>query len=270
MTNTTDLPSLAADLELGLEVADAVDAYTLPRFVARDFDVDWKHNQTEVTAIDREAETMIASAIRSARPDHAVFGEEHGLDGADSAPWRWIIDPIDGTSGFVRGIPIWGTLIALTHVDHGAVLGIVSAPALGRRWHGGAGLGAHLTALGATRPISVSTVDNLADAQVSVTHSPGWDHLGRSAALVEFQNRARRSRGIGDFWQHLMVAEGTIDVAIDAVGVAPYDIAALAPIVEAAGGRLTDRSGEATYEHDTAITSNGVLHDTALAAVATD
>ncbi|MEM8618426.1 MAG: inositol monophosphatase family protein [Actinomycetota bacterium] len=265
---TTDLARLDRDLALALAIADEVDAFTLPRFAARDFSVDWKQNRTEVTEIDRDAESMIASSIRNERTDHAVFGEEHGLDGDPDSPWRWVLDPIDGTSGYVRGIPIWATLIALTHVDHGAVLGVVSAPALGRRWFGGHGLGAQLTALGTTREISVSSVGALTDAQVSVTHNSGWDRLGRSDALVEFQNRARRSRGIGDFWQHMMVADGTIDVAIDAVGVAAYDIAALLPIVEAAGGRLTDRHGVATHEHDTAVTSNGLLHEEALAAVA--
>ena len=269
-----DLPPLDGDLAMALAIADEVDAFTLPRFAAQDFSVDWKQNRTEVTEIDRDAESMIASAIRKERPDHSVFGEEHGLVGDPDAPWKWVLDPIDGTSGFVRGVPIWATLIALTHEDHDnnrrAVLGVVSAPALGRRWFGGLDVGAQLTAMGTTREISVSSVNELTDAQVSVTHNSGWDRLGRSAALVEFQNCARRSRGIGDFWQHMMVAEGTIDVAIDAVGVAPYDIAAHLPIVEAAGGRLTDRHGVATHEHDTAVSSNGHLHDAALAVVAAD
>ncbi len=264
---TAESIDLDGELELARSTAAAVDELTLPRFLARDFDVDWKQNQTEVTEIDRAAERLITDLIRSARPDHSMFGEEFGVTGPDTSPWRWIVDPIDGTSGFVRGTPIWATLIALTHRDHGAVLGVASAPALARRWWGGVGLGAHTSALGLERPITVSRVTELADAQVSVTHNSGWDELGASASLVSFQNRARRSRGIGDFWQHLLVAEGAVDVAIDAVGVAPYDIAALQPIVEAAGGRLTDRHGTATYEHDTAISSNGHLHDDALAAV---
>ena len=256
------------DLALALEVADLVDAYTLPHFVDRDFSVDWKANATEVTEIDRRAESLIVSELIERMPDHGAFGEEHGLAGDPSSPWRWVIDPIDGTSGFVRGIPVWASLIALTHADHGAVMGVVSAPALAMRWWGGVGLGAHIAAHATSREISVSTVDALSDAQVCVTHSSGWDQLGLTDNLVSLQQRARRSRGLGDFWQHMLVAEGAMDVAVDAVGVAPYDLAAIKPIVEAAGGRFTDRSGVATYEHDTAVSSNGVLHAEVLAILA--
>ncbi|MGB0112052.1 MAG: inositol monophosphatase family protein [Ilumatobacteraceae bacterium] len=259
---------LSDDLALALAVADTVDGYTLPRFHEADFSIDWKRNQTEVTEIDRGAETMIVEALTAARPQHQAFGEEHGAAGDQTSPWCWVVDPIDGTSGFVRGIPIWATLIALTHADHGAVLGVVSAPALGRRWWGGHGLGAQMTVFGEERPIVVSTVDDLSEAQISVTHNSGWDALGLTPALVGLQQRARRSRGIGDFWQHMLVAEGAMDVAVDAVGVAPYDIAAVKPIVEAAGGRLTDRLGVVTHEHDTAISSNRLLHDTVLAHLA--
>lgn len=251
----------AADVELAHRVADATDAFTLPRFVAQDFSVDWKVNRTEVTEIDREAEWLIVSMLREARPGHAAFGEEHGLDGDPDAMWRWTIDPIDGTSGFVRGIPVWATLIALTHADHGALFGLVSAPALGRRWWGGAGLGAHVRALGARHSITVSSVSDLTEAQVSVTPNEGWERLGLTPALMGIQAAARRSRGMGDFWQHMLVAEGAMDVAVDAVGVAAYDIAAVKPIVEAAGGAFTDREGVATHEHDTAISTNGLLHE---------
>ena len=251
---------LTDDLALALAVADEVDRFTLPRFVARDFDVDWKDNRTEVTQVDQQAELLIVERLTTARPEHEAFGEEHGLVGHAASPWRWVVDPIDGTSGFVRGIPVWATLIALTHVDDGAVLGVVSAPALGRRWWGGEGVGAHVAAFGATRAMHVSNVVDLAEAQVSVTHSSGWEALGLTGALVELQQTARRSRGFGDFWQHMLVAEGALDVAVDAVGVAPYDLAALQPIVEAAGGAFTDRHGEPTFEHDTAVSSNGLLH----------
>ena len=256
---------LSHDLALALDVVDIVDAFTLPHFHEADFTIDWKQNQTEVTEVDRRAETMIVEHLVRERPGHGAFGEEHGLAGDHQSPWRWVIDPIDGTSGFVRGIPIWATLIALTHVERGAVMGVVSAPALGRRWWGGLGLGASMSVFGDSRPIVVSTVDDLADAQVSITHNHGWDALGLTDALVRLQQRARRSRGVGDFWQHMLVAEGAMDVAVDAVGVAPYDIAAVKPIVEAAGGSLTDRHGEVTHEHDTAISTNRLLHDVVLA-----
>ena len=256
---------LSHDLALALDVVDIVDAFTLPHFHEADFTIDWKQNQTEVTEVDRRAETMIVEYLVRERPGHGAFGEEHGLAGDHQSPWRWVIDPIDGTSGFVRGIPIWATLIALTHVERGAVMGVVSAPALGRRWWGGLGLGASMSVFGDSRPIVVSTVDDLADAQVSITHNHGWDALGLTDALVRLQQRARRSRGVGDFWQHMLVAEGAMDVAVDAVGVAPYDIAAVKPIVEAAGGSLTDRHGEVNHEHDTAISTNRLLHDVVLA-----
>jgi histidinol-phosphatase len=256
---TTD-HGLADELKLALAVADEVDGYTFPHFLTRDFSVDWKQNQTEVTEIDRHAEALIVDRLIGARPDHAAFGEEHGLVGDPRSPWRWVIDPIDGTSGFVRGIPVWATLIALTHVDEGAVLGVVSSPGLQRRWWGGRDLGAHVSAFGSTRMIRVSNVVDLAEAQVSVTHSAGWEALGLTGALVELQQTARRSRGFGDFWQHMLVAEGALDVAVDAVGVAPYDLAAIQPIVEAAGGSFTDRHGAPTFEHDTAVSSNGLLH----------
>lgn len=269
-----DLPedlALSEDLDLALAVADEADAFTLPHFVERDFEVDWKtshdRHTSEVTEIDRRAESLIVERLTASRPTHAAFGEEHGLAGDAESVWRWVIDPIDGTSGFVRGIPVWASLIALTHVDHGAVLGVVSAPALGFRWWGGVGLGAHMSAHGGIRDLRVSEIDDLADAQICVTHNSGWDDLGLTDRLVALQQRARRARGVGDFWQHMLVAEGAMDVAIDAVGVAPYDLAALKPIVEAAGGRFTDRHGAATFEHDTAISSNGRLHDEVIALV---
>ena len=251
---TPDFPSTHRSMSVDIDLvprprarrstsADAVDAFTLPHFVEADFTVDWKRNRTEVTEIDRRAETLIVDRLLRERPTHGAFGEEHGAQGDVDSPWRWVIDPIDGTSGFVRGIPIWATLIALIHADHGAVLGVVSAPALGRRWWGGLGVAATMSVFGDERPIVVSTVDDLADAQVSITHNSGWDALGLTDALVGLQQRARRSRGIGDFWQHMLVAEGAMDVAVDAVGVAPYDLAAVKPIVEAAGGRFTDRLG---------------------------
>ncbi|HYN34870.1 MAG TPA: inositol monophosphatase family protein [Ilumatobacteraceae bacterium] len=263
-----EIPDLTHDLALALDVADAADAFTLPHFHEADFDIDWKQNRTEVTEIDRRAETMIVDRLLHERPRHGAFGEEHGPSGDVDSPWQWVIDPIDGTSGFVRGIPIWATLIALVHAERGAVLGVVSAPALGRRWWGGLGLGATLSVFDDERPIVVSTVDDLAEAQVSITHNAGWDALGLTPALVRLQQRARRSRGIGDFWQHMLVAEGAMDVAVDAVGVAPYDIAAVKPIVEAAGGSLTDRFGVATHLHNTAISTNRLLHDAVLAELA--
>ncbi len=249
------------DLTLGLELADACDRFTLPLFERQAFTLDWKANRTEVTEADRGAETMIADSVLAARPEHGFFGEEHGLRGNADSPWRWIVDPIDGTSGFVRGIPVWATLIALTHAADGVVMGVVSAPALQRRWWAAKGSGSFANG----RRCHVSAVDSIGHAQVSVTFNDGWDELGLTHELVRLQQEARRARGFGDFWQHCLVAEGACDVAIDAVGVQPYDIAAVKLIVEEAGGRFTDRHGESTFTHPTAISTNGVLHDRVIA-----
>lgn len=254
--SATDLADLASELELALHLADLADAVTLPAYEAREFSTDRKADRSEVTEIDRGTEAVISAALLAARPQHGLYGEEHGLVGDPSSPWRWIIDPIDGTSNFVRRIPVWATLVALTHVDHGPVIGVVSAPALGRRWWASRGQGAFADG----RRCQVSTVADLADAQVCVTFAPGWDDLGLTEHLVQLQQRAYRARGFGDFWQHMLVAEGAVDLAVDAVGVMPYDLAAVMVVVEEAGGTFTDRHGARTYQSDTAISSNGLLH----------
>jgi histidinol-phosphatase len=258
------LDNLQGELDLALRLADLADAYTLPRFENQDFSLGWKDDRTEVTEADRGTESLIAERILGDRPEHALFGEEHGMQGAPGSEWCWVVDPIDGTSGFVRGIPVWATLIALTHRHHGAVVGVVSAPALGRRWWGARGLGSFADG----RRCQVSEIRELADAQLCVTFSAGWEELGLMPRLVMLLSAARRARGFGDFWQHCLVAEGAVDVAIDAVGVKPYDLAAVKVIVEQAGGTFTDRNGVATHEHDTAISSNGLLHATVVEALA--
>ena len=245
------------DLEFALSLADAADAFTLPRFETADFTLGWKDDRSEVTEADRGAEELLASRVLAERPDHGFFGEEHGLRGDVDSPWRWIVDPIDGTSGFVRGIPVWATLIALTHTDLGVTVGVVSAPALGRRWWAARGEGS----FAGGRRCHVSDVATLDMAQVNITWGNGWADAGKSDALVALTREARRTRGFGDFWQHCMVAEGVLDVAIDAIGIAAYDIAAVRLIVEEAGGTFTDRHGEPTHEHDSAISTNGLLHD---------
>lgn len=259
---------LALELAFALRLASAADAITLPHYEHRSFNLDWKANRTEVTEADRETELVISTLVAEERPHHGLFGEEHGLVGDTSSPWRWIIDPIDGTSNFVRGIPVWATLIALTHADLGPVVGVVSAPAMGRRWWAAKGMGATMTSsivpegvdASIDRPCRVSDTATIEAAQVCITYSKGWDAVGRTAELVALQQRAYRARGFGDFWQHMLVAEGAIDLAIDAVGVAPYDLAAVMVVVEEAGGTFTDRHGVRTYESDTAVSSNGLLH----------
>lgn len=253
-------PSVADFLALAVTMADRADDLTLAPFVNRTFNLDWKANRTEVTEADRSTELAMADIVAEHQPDHGLFGEEFGLVGNAHSPWRWIIDPIDGTSNFARGIPVWATLIALTHADRGVVVGMVSAPAIGRRWWAAKGGGAFCSFGGQVRSCRVSTVDDIATAQVSVTFAPGWDQLGLTDELVRLQQRAYRARGFGDFWQHMLVAEGAIDLAVDAVGLNPYDLAAIMVIVEEAGGTFTDRHGVATYLSDTAISSNGRLH----------
>lgn len=247
---------LAADLILGVALADIADSITLPYYEQRSFSLDWKANRTEVTEADRETESAIAAEVIAQRPGDGLFGEEHGVVGNAESPWRWVIDPIDGTSNFVRGIPVWATLIALTHRDRGPLVGVVSAPALRRRWWAAFGLGAFADG----RRCQVSTVSRLDEAQVCVTFSSGWDDAGLTDKLVALQQGAYRARGFGDFWQHMLVAEGAIDLAIDAIGLAPYDLAAVMVVVEEAGGTFTDRHGERTYLHDSAVSSNGLLH----------
>ena len=246
----------ARHLDVAFEIADLCDSVTLPMFTDRAFAVEHKLDRSEVTEADREAERRAVDHLAATRPDHAVFGEEHGEQGRGGSAWRWILDPIDGTSGFVRGIPVWGSLIALEHETAGLCVAVISAPALGRRWWATLGGGAFADG----RPCRVSTVDSLGEAQVNVTLNDGWDALGHTDALVRIGLEARRSRGVGDFWQHCLVAEGAMDVAIDAVGLAPYDIAAPRLIVTEAGGRLTDHLGNDSHAGPSAISSNGLLH----------
>ena len=251
---------LDTELAFAIELADIADAITLPVYERREFVIDRKPDRSEVTIADRHAEQALRDAVHARRPDHGFFGEEAGLSGDPSSPWRWIVDPVDGTSNFVRGVPVWATLVALTHADRGPVVGVVSAPAMFRRWWAAEGRGAYVNG----QPIRVSTIDALADAQVSITYSAGWDGLGLTARLVDLQQAAYRARGFGDFWQHMLVAEGAVEIAVDAIGLQPYDLAAPQIVVEEAGGTFTDRLGERTFEHDSAVSSNGLLHSTAI------
>ncbi|MFZ9627929.1 MAG: inositol monophosphatase family protein [Ilumatobacteraceae bacterium] len=254
------LPDLTGELDFAMRLADAADAVTRPHYVNRSFTLDWKANRTEVTEADREAELAVQRLVLDERPDHALFGEEHGVVGDTSSPWKWIVDPIDGTSNFVRGIPVWASLIALTHEELGAVVGVVSAPVMGMRWWAAKGLGAFADG----RRCAVSTVSRLDEAQLCLTYSPEWNDVGGVDHLVDLQRRAYRTRGFGDFWQHMLVAEGAVDLAVDSIGLQPYDLAAVMVVVEEAGGTFTDRAGERTYLHDSAISSNGLLHHHAL------
>ena len=190
-----------------------------------------------------------------------MLGEEHGSDGPAGASRRWVLDPIDGTKNFVRGQPVWATLIAL-QADGVGVVGVVSAPALGRRWWAARGQGAYADG----RPIRVSQVSDLADAHFSYSSLTGWEERGALPAFLDLTRAVWRTRAFGDFWSHVLVAEGAVDVAAEPE-VSVWDLAAVQVVVEEAGGRFTDLSGAATAEGGSAVSTNSRLHDAVLAAL---
>ena len=248
---------LAAELELALALADAADAVTVPRFRAADLVVDTKPDRTPVTDADRATERTLTGMLADARPDHGILGEEFGSSGG--GPWQWVLDPIDGTANYMRGIPVWATLIALVH-DGRPVVGVVSAPALHRRWWAAKGMGAW----GDDRRLAVSGIASLADAQVSFNEPGAFKSRGWEDAISTLTDRAWRVRGFGDFWHHMLVAEGAVDIAMEAV-IAPWDMAACQIIVEEAGGRYTDLTGVPDYSTGSSLSTNGLLHDEVLA-----
>lgn len=256
---------LAADLALALALADRADAVSLARFRAVDLHVSTKPDRTPVTDADQAVERVIRDGLAAERPHDGILGEEYGTAAGSGggAHRQWIIDPIDGTANFLRGVPIWGTLIALA-VDGVPVVGVVSAPALGRRWWGARGLGAHTAIEGdEPRPLRVSGVAALDDAVLSYNSLPGWDEAGRLEQIIGLTRAVWRARAIGDMWSYMLVAEGAIDIAGE-FDLQPYDMAALQPIVEEAGGRFTSVDGEAGPWHGSALATNGLLHNEVL------
>jgi histidinol-phosphatase len=240
---------VGADLDYALSLADAADELTLARFRAADLRVETKADLTPVTDADRAVERLLRERIARDRPDDGVLGEEEGDDGASS---RWIIDPIDGTRNFSRGIPVWGTLIA--YEREGLVLcGVVSAPALGHRWWAERSGGA----IRDGEPMRVSGVSSLADASVAAT---------KAGDLTVIEPLVWHARGFGDFWQHMLVAEGSLDAAVDA-HLAVWDYGPLGVIVEEAGGRVTALDGAAPSPGAQVVSSNGVLHARILEAL---
>jgi histidinol-phosphatase len=253
------------DLALALLLADAADVITTERFRASDLVVESKPDLTPVSDADRGVEQMIRARLSSQRPADAVSGEEFGSDGSGAR--RWVIDPIDGTKNFVRGVPVWATLIALLDGDE-AVVGVVSAPALGRRWWAVRGGGAWTTALGAAaRRITVSRVSKLGDASLSYASLGGWSALDRLEKFVALTQNVWRSRAYGDFWSYMLLAEGAVDLAAEPE-LSLWDLAALAPIVTEAGGTFTGVNGLPGVHQGNVAASNGRLHDQLLAALA--
>lgn len=268
------MTSLADDLSLALSIAVDADLVAMARFQALDLRVETKPDRTPVTDADRSVERVIRERITAARPQDAFLGEEFaatGATGAGAAGRQWIVDPIDGTANFLRGLPTWGTLIALA-VDGVPVVGVVSSPALRRRWWGATGLGAWAQDIqpgidGTPQRLAVSGVSALSDAYFSHGAIQIWGEHGRAEQLTAITAQVWRDHGYGDFWQHMLVAEGRIDAAAE-FGVQPYDVAAVIPIIAEAGGRFTDVDGIAGPWGGSAVTTNGRLHDPLLAALA--
>ena len=243
---------MSPDLELALRLADAADAISLARFRSRDLVVETKPDRTPVTEADTEVEHELRAMLGTERRRDAILGEEQGASGKGRR--RWILDPIDGTRNYSRGIPVWATLIALEEEGR-VVLGVVSAPALHRRWWAERGGGAHAGG----DQVHVSAVRRPEEAVLS---------FALEQPLPGLAARAWHARAYGDFWSHMLVAEGSVDGAIDAIGVSVWDLAAVQVIVEEAGGTFTDFAGEHRIDGQSAISSNGLLHADLLEAVA--
>jgi histidinol-phosphatase len=250
------------DLRLAHVLADDADSLTMDRFKSLDLHVTRKPDLSPVTDADEAVETALRRTLGRARPRDAVVGEEHGASGW--GPRRWVIDPIDGTKSYVRGVPVWATLIALMIEDE-VVVGCVSAPALGRRWWAAKGDGARTgRSLMSSTECHVSDVSDLADASLSYASLSGWEQRGRLDDLLNLSRRCWRTRAYGDFWSHMLVAEGAVDIAAEP-DLELYDMAALAVVVDEAGGRFGGLDGRPGPHSGNALSSNGKLHDQALA-----
>jgi len=256
------------DLALAHVLADTADSISMARFRASDLRVQSKPDLTPVSDADTAVEQALRATLARPRPRDSVLGEEFGRSEAAAGPGsrHWVIDPIDGTKNFVRGVPIWGTLIALLEGDT-PVAGLVSAPALGRRWWGASGLGAYAGRHqhAATR-IGVSGVRRLADASFCYSSLSGWAEIGRVQSMVDLTLQAWRSRAYGDFYGYMLLAEGALDVMVEPE-LSLWDVAALIPIINEAGGKITDLSGRPPGDKTSSIATNGLLHETILTAL---
>lgn len=250
------------DLRLAHVLADAVERHTMEMFGSADLDVSLKDDASMVTQADVETEELLRHQLSRTRPRDVVQGEE--LPTTGSGARRWILDPIDGTANYIRGVPVWATLIGLV-VEENAILGLVSAPALGRRWWAATGSGAWTgRSLASARRIHVADTSRIDHASLSSGDPSRWgdDQIGRG--FKDLASRCWRTRGYGDFWQHALVAEGALDIAVDR-RLAVHDMAALAPLVVEAGGRFSDLDGTNGPFGDSALSTNGVVHDDVLA-----
>ena len=275
MSNEKSSFDLQDDLALAHALADLSDAISLDRYQAQDLVITTKPDNTPVTDADRAVETAIREALATHRQTDGLVGEEFGSDKGTSGRY-WVIDPIDGTKNFMRGVPTWATLIALVNVDsfgvEEVVVGIASAPALARRWSAAKGHGAYvrfnsgslddlsedLDASSHEKKISVSKVAKLSDASISYSDFVGWGD--RLESFQKMLANAWRTRGIGDFWSHMLVAEGAVDVAIEP-SLAVWDMAALDIIVREAGGTFTNTAGQSGPFGGSGVSTNGLLHN---------
>ncbi|WP_207164732.1 histidinol-phosphatase [Tomitella biformata] len=252
----------ASDLDLALRLANRADSITGKRFRADDLKVSAKPDMTPVSDADLAVERIIRDILDIERRDDAVLGEEFGGDALGRGR-QWVIDPIDGTKNFVRGVPVWATLISLLE-DGVPVVGVVSAPALSRRWWAASGLGSFGNFEGGlARRLSVSTVAEMSDASLSFSSLSGWRDRGIRDQFIALTDDVWRVRGYGDFLSYCMVAEGVVDIAAEPE-VSLWDLAALDVLVREAGGRFTNLEGENGPAGGSAIASNGPLHDAVL------
>jgi histidinol-phosphatase len=250
---------LSDDLALALRIADAADAVSMTRFDTPDLDVRTKADATHVTEADLATERAIRAILETERPGDGIFGEEFGAEGHTER--QWIIDPIDGTANYLKGIPMWATLIALA-IDGVPRVGVVSQPAIARRWWGATGLGAWTSsdADAAPRRLAVSSVARLDEASVSFQSVAQWDGAGHLDALTRLSRAVWRDRGYGDAWPYMLLAEGRLEF-VSEFDVKEYDIAAHVPIITEAGGRFTDFDGTESISSRSSLATNGLLHD---------
>jgi histidinol-phosphatase len=247
------------DLQLALTLADQSDEITMKWFRSAALEVRAKADQSPVSAADEEVERMIRTSIERERPGDGIVGEEFGTTGESSR--RWIVDPIDATKNYIRGIPVFATLIALE--ENGRITaGVVSSPALSKRWWASAGEGAFCNG----QLMHVSRVASIEEAYMSYDSVASFDPYGITHSFVVLAGRCARTRAFGDFWSHMLVAEGAIEIAVEPE-VAPWDMAPVQIIVEEAGGRFTDVAGHAHYNAGSGVSTNGLVHDAVLEAL---
>lgn len=254
--------NLTDDLRLAHLLADDADSITMNRFKASDLKIDSKPDMTPVSDADVAVEEAIRRTLGRARPRDAVHGEE--LEDTGWGPRRWVVDPIDGTKNYVRGVPVWASLISLM-INNEPVVGVISAPALGRRWWAAKGQGAFAgKSLMKSEQISVSKVTTIDDASMSYASLSAWVEAGQGQEFVDLMRRCWRTRAYGDFWSYALLAEGAVDIACEPE-LALHDMAACAVVVSEAGGRFTDLADQDGPHGEGAYATNGLLHDDVLA-----